>query len=104
MISLLVILFMMFSKLPLYAHVNAGANALADWHWRWDVISVLVIFGTIYARGWLRLKKIGGEAGFSQLMFYALALSAIGCALLSPLDKLASYLLMAHMAQHESCS
>ncbi len=84
-----------------HAHVAAGDNVLTDWHWRWDVISVLFIFGTFYLRGWLRLRRIGGEANLFQLIFYALALSAIGCALLSPLDGLASYLLIAHMAQHE---
>jgi putative membrane protein len=84
-----------------HAHVAAGDNVLTDWHWRWEVISVLFIFGAFYLRGWLRLRRIGGEANLSQLTYYALALSAIGCALLSPLDDLASYLLIAHMAQHE---
>ena len=84
-----------------HGHVAAGNNVLTDWHWRWDVISVLFIFGAFYLRGWLRLRRIGGEANLSQVIFYALALSAIGGALLSPLDDLASYLLIAHMAQHE---
>ncbi|HXV79406.1 MAG TPA: cytochrome c oxidase assembly protein [Candidatus Binatia bacterium] len=97
----LMILFTLFLALPAYAHVGSGDNVLTDWHWRWDIIFVLVIFGAIYARGWLRLRKIGGEAKLSQLIFYVVALSAIGCALLSPLDDLASYLLIAHMAQHE---
>src|SRR5688572_23448042 len=44
---------------------------------------------------------MGGEAKPNQLIFYAIALGAIGCALLSPLDDLASYLLIAHMVQHE---
>src|SRR6266498_2908333 len=84
-----------------HAHIAAGDNVLTDWHWRWDVISVLFIFGTLYIRGWLRLRKMGGEAKLSQFVFYALALGAIGCALLSPIDDLASYLLIAHMVQHE---
>jgi putative membrane protein len=83
-----------------HAHV-AGGSVLTDWHWRWDVISVLFVFGALYVRGWVRLRKIGGEAKLSQLIFYALALAAIGTALLSPLDDLASYLLIAHMVQHE---
>ena len=86
---------------PACAHVAAGDNALTDWHWRWDVTLVSFIFAMLYVRGWLRLRKIGGEAKFSQIVFYALALGAIACALLSPLDDLASYLLIAHMAQHE---
>jgi putative membrane protein len=84
-----------------YAHVAAGNSVLTDWHWRWDVISVLFVFGALYARGWAHLRKMGGEAKLSQLVFHTLALLAIGCALLSPLDDLASYLLIAHMLQHE---
>jgi len=101
MILLLTMLFLTWSITSAHAHIAAGDNVLTDWHWRWDVISVLFIFGTLYIRGWLRLRKIGGEAKLSQLVFYALALGAIGCALLSPIDDLATYLLIAHMAQHE---
>ncbi|HZA54495.1 MAG TPA: cytochrome c oxidase assembly protein [Candidatus Udaeobacter sp.] len=95
------ILFLTWFTASAYAHVAAGDNLLTDWHWRWDVIAVLLIFGSLYVRGWLRLKKMGGEAKFSQIVFYALALVAIGSALLSPIDDLASYLLIAHMVQHE---
>lgn len=83
------------------AHIASGQSVLTDWHWRWDVGFVLFFFATLYILGWLRLRKIGGEAKLKQLIFYAVALSAIGCALLSPLDDLASYLLIAHMVQHE---
>lgn len=86
---------------PARAHIADGDNLLTDWHWRWDVISVLIVFATLYIRGWLRLRATGGEAKPSQLFFYAIALLAIGGALLSPLDDLASYLLIAHMVQHE---
>lgn len=44
---------------------------------------------------------MGGEAELCQLVFYTLALAAIALALLSPLDDLGSYLLIAHMVQHE---
>ena len=83
------------------AHIADGDSLLTDWHWRWDVISVLVIFATLYVRGWLRLREMGGEAKLLQLGFYTFALFAIGAALLSPIDDLASYLLIAHMVQHE---
>jgi putative membrane protein len=86
---------------PARAHIADGDRVLTDWHWRWDVISVLGIFATLYIRGWLRLRATGGEAKLSQLGFYAIALIAIGAALLSPIDELASYLLIAHMVQHE---
>jgi putative membrane protein len=86
---------------PARAHIADGENVLTDWHWRWDVIFVLGIFATLYIRGWLRLRAMGGDAKLSQLGFYLIALVAIGGALLSPLDDLASYLLIAHMVQHE---
>ena len=56
-------------------------NVLTDWHWRWDVIFGPGIFATLYIRGWLRLREIGGEAKLSQLGFYAIALISIGVAL-----------------------
>lgn len=96
-----VVLFLALLALPAHAHVAAGGQVLTDWHWRADVISVLFFFAALYLRGWMRLRKIGGEVKLSQLVFYALALVAIACALLSPLDALASYLLIAHMVQHE---
>jgi cytochrome c oxidase assembly factor CtaG len=85
---------------PAHAHVASGDDVLGDWHWRWDVVFVLFFFGTLYVRGWLRLRR-GGEAKISELAFYMLALTAIACALLSPIDNLASYLLIVHMVQHE---
>jgi putative membrane protein len=94
-------LFLIISTAPARAHIADGDRMLTDWHWRWDVVSVLVIFSTLYIRGWLRLRVLGGEAKLSQLGFYAIALIAIVSALLSPLDDLASYLLIAHMVQHE---
>jgi cytochrome c oxidase assembly factor CtaG len=93
--------FIALSTAPVQAHVGSGENVLTHWHWRWDVISVLSIFGAVYVRGWVRLGKAGGEAKLFQVVFYALALGAIGCALSSPLDELAAYLLIAHMVQHE---
>jgi putative membrane protein len=101
MVLFLTMLFSTWFIISAHAHIAAGGNVLTDWHWRWDVISVLVVFGALYVRGWARLRKIGGEAKVSQLVFYALALAAIGTALLSPLDDLATYLLIAHMMQHE---
>jgi putative membrane protein len=101
MILVLGILFLFSLPMTTHAHIAAGEDVLTDWHWRWDVISVLVIFGSVYVRGWMSLRKAGGEARFSQLVSYGLALVTLGCALLSPIDDLASYLLIAHMVQHE---
>ena len=96
-----VTLFLILWTAPAPAHIADGDRMLTDWHWRWDVIVVLAIFAALYIRGWLRLREIGGEAKLSQLVFYGIGLLAIGGALLSPLDDLASYLLIAHMVQHE---
>jgi cytochrome c oxidase assembly factor CtaG len=101
MIVFIAMLFLIWFSGSVCAHVAVGADILIDWHWRWDVGFVLAFFAGVYLRGWIRLRKIGGEAGALQLLFYTLALCAIACALLSPIDELASYLLIAHMAQHE---
>jgi putative membrane protein len=101
MVLFLIILLLTWPVISAHAHIAAGDNVLTDWHWRWDVGSVLFVFAVLYVSGWARLRKIGGDAKVSQLAFYALALVAIGTALLSPLDDLASYLLIAHMVQHE---
>jgi putative membrane protein len=101
LIAFITILLLIGPNASAYAHIAAGDSILTDWHWRWDVGFVLAFFGAVYVRGWMRLRKIGGETGASQLLYYTLALGAIGCALLSPVDELASYLLIAHMAQHE---
>jgi putative membrane protein len=93
--------FLMGWSAPALAHIADGDRVLTDWHWRWDVIAVLAIFAALYMRGWLRLREIGGVAKLSQLVIYEIGLLAIGAALLSPLDDLASYLLIAHMVQHE---
>ena len=55
----------------------------------------------LFAAGRLRLRKHRRRGQSLAMIFYALALGAIGCALFSPLDDLASYLLIAHLAQHE---
>jgi cytochrome c oxidase assembly factor CtaG len=101
MILFVAMLFLLWFKGSAWAHIAAGDSILTGWHWRWDVGLVLILFGAFYLRGWIRLRKIGGEARLSQLLFYALALGAIGGALLSPVDELASYLLIVHMVQHE---
>ncbi|HWO43263.1 MAG TPA: cytochrome c oxidase assembly protein [Candidatus Eisenbacteria bacterium] len=100
-VLLLLLLFSTWEAPPARAHLGASEEFLPGWHWRWDVTSVLVLFGTLYTRGWIRLRKLGGAAGCFHLFSYTVALAAIACALLSPLDGLASYLLIAHMVQHE---
>lgn len=96
-----VFLFLIGPAGPLWAHTSrAGTNA-AEWHWRADVLLVLSFFATVYVRGWLRLKRHNVHAVQSwQLALYVLGLAAIGAALLSPIDALASASLSMHMVQH----
>lgn len=86
---------------PLWAHTSAEGATSAEWHWRLDVLLVLISFATIYVRGWLRLRRRNFHAVQSwQLALYLLGLAAIAAALLSPIDALASVSLSMHMVQH----
>ncbi len=86
---------------PGYAHVANEGLALDDWHWRPDVLLVVVFFGVTYARGWLRLRhKALQLAPWWQFSLYLLALMGLVLALLSPIDTLASTRLSMHMVQH----
>jgi putative membrane protein len=86
---------------PLWAHTSAAGINAAEWHWRADVRLVLAFFAAVYVFGWLRLRKQSAHAVQSwQLASYLLGLTAIGVALLSPVDALASSSLSMHMVQH----
>jgi cytochrome c oxidase assembly factor CtaG len=81
-------------------------EAVADpwhWHWRPDVLLVLLAFGTAYVRGWRRLRAgvHGGLAAGWRLAAYLTGLAALAVALLSPLEHLAERLFTAHMVQHQ---
>jgi putative membrane protein len=83
------------------AHTSAEGATSAEWHWRLDVLLVLISFATVYVRGWLRLRKRNVQAVPSwPLALYLLGLAVIGAALLSPIDALASVSLSMHMVQH----
>jgi len=61
---------------------------------------VLVCVGALYARGWLRLGRIGHPPSRWRLALYGLGLAAIAAAVLSPIDDLADELFPVHMVQH----
>ena len=83
------------------AHIATGRAPASDWHWRSDVLLVLLFSATVYVRGWLQLRKRNVQAVQSwQLALYLLGLAAIGAALLSPIDAFASVSLSMHMVQH----
>lgn len=76
---------------------------LVHWHWRPDVLLVLLAFGAAYVRGWRRLRGLGHRhpAPYWRLAAYVGGLVVVTLALLSPLDHLAEVLFTAHMVQHQ---
>ncbi len=84
-----------------YGHVPTESNPSADWHWRPDVLFVLALFGTVYTRGWLRLRRRSTRAvSHWQIALYWVALGVIIAAVISPIDALAATNLSMHMVQH----
>jgi putative membrane protein len=61
---------------------------------------VLAGLAAAYACGWLRLRAAGHTPPLWRLALYALGLTAVTAALLSPLDDLAAARFSAHMGQH----
>jgi len=96
-----IFLFLIAPAESLWAHTSAAGMNAAKWHWRPDVLLVLFTFAAVYVCGWLRLRRRNVQAVQSwQLALYLLGLAAIGAALLSPIDALASASLSMHMVQH----
>lgn len=88
---------------------------LLSWSWRPEVIIVLALAGTLYTRGWWRLRRRSHHAGKSyrstshmrwrltsgwRLVSYWFGLFLIALALLSPIDSLGQQLFLMHMVQH----
>ena len=82
---------------------------LTSWDWRVEVIIVLLIAGTLYTRGWWRLRRRSSSkpghnrwharAAWRPLVYLG-GLLILGIALMSPIDVLASQLFSFHMVQH----
>jgi len=74
------------------------------WTWSPLVIGLLLLSGTLYARGvrrlWGRLGTGGGVRKW-ELAAFGAGWLALWTALVSPLDRLSDILFSAHMAQHE---
>lgn len=92
---------------------------LQSWNWRLDVIIVLAVAGTLYSRGWWRLRRRTREtkrpldrarryrkrgrwrlAVRWRLAAYWGGLVFVALSLLSPIDPLGQQLFMMHMIQH----
>src|SRR6266850_1368019 len=78
------------------------SNAVfSSWELNPWVLIPIAIFGTLYTRGWLQLHRRDPDRfGFSQLTAFFAGLIAVVCALCSPLDAFAGWLLTVHMIQH----
>jgi cytochrome c oxidase assembly factor CtaG len=76
----------------------------APWEARWEVLIPLLLFGTIYVAGWLRLRRQSRTqrvASKWRLAIYLTGLGSLALALLSPIDWLGGQLLTMHMIQHK---
>ena len=78
------------------------SNAVfSSWEFNPWVLIPIVAFGVLYTRGWLQLhRRAPDRFGFSQLSAFFAGLIAVVCALCSPLDAFAGWLLTVHMIQH----
>jgi cytochrome c oxidase assembly factor CtaG/ferredoxin len=78
------------------------SNAVfSSWELNPWVLIPIVAFGVLYTRGWLQLHRRDPDRfGFSQLSALFAGLIAVVCALCSPLDAFAGWLLAVHMIQH----
>ena len=74
---------------------------VASWEFNPWILVPIALIGAIYARGWWQLhRRAPDRFGFSQLTAFFAGLIIIICALLSPLDAFAGWLLTVHMIQH----
>ena len=76
---------------------------LGVWDWRPAVWVPLLLLGTLYLTGWLRLRRRGGRGGVAngwRLASYLGGLLLLVAALLSPIEELSSWLFTYHMIQH----
>ncbi|HFC12965.1 MAG TPA: cytochrome c oxidase assembly protein [Anaerolineae bacterium] len=81
---------------------------LFSWEWRVTVWLPLLVFGILFTRGWLRLRRLPTQKGqpsvhlatIWRLISYWLGLFLLALALLSPIDSLGGQLFTMHMVQH----
>ena len=87
---------------------------LLSWDWKIEVIIVLALAGTIYLRGWLRLRRRTDLSrhyhGYRRSPWrltavwrpiaYMAGLFFVALALISPIDALGQQLFFMHMIQH----
>jgi putative membrane protein len=72
------------------------------WSFEPSVILIVLAFGVLYMRGWLRARRPGEPhpPGYGRLALFTGGLAVILIALVSPVDILGEQLLFMHMIQH----
>ena len=71
------------------------------WSWRPEILIPLALLGAAFTIGWWRLSRCSANRLTPWRVTAALGgLTSIALALLSPLDRLAHALFLAHMAKH----
>ena len=87
---------------PAFGH--APGEAMGDtWSFKLEVVLPLLLAVIAYAAGIRHLQGQGIRSrviGWGRCAAFALGMSALAVALMSPLDRLAGFLFSAHMAQH----
>jgi cytochrome c oxidase assembly factor CtaG/ferredoxin len=80
---------------------SAAAAALLSWSFSPGLLIILFFTGFLYARGWLRLRKLlPQQFPNERLCCFLAGLALLFVALSSPLDAFSSLLLTSHMIQH----
>jgi cytochrome c oxidase assembly factor CtaG len=84
------------------------SGLLSPWEFRPEVLFPVVLMGTLYVVGWLRIRRRLQAKGRShklasgwRLAAYLSGLGFLLLALLSPIDVLGNQLLIMHMIQHK---
>lgn len=102
-----VVLLLTMDARSLYAHPGgaiAPHELLSSWSFDWCVVLPLLLAATLFARGVAQLwRTVGAGRGVSrvQASCYAVGVSLLVLALISPLDALGGSLFSAHMTQHQ---
>ena len=80
----------------------------SPWEFRPEVLFPVLLMGTLYVAGWLRIRRKLGATGRGhklasawRLTAYLGGLASLLLALLSPIDVLGNQLLIMHMVQHK---
>jgi putative membrane protein len=82
--------------------MDSTTRLLTSWDFRPDVTLLLLLSGSLYLTGWLRLRHRGRRqlATGRRLASYLAGLAVLAITLMSAIDILGSFLFLMHMIQH----